>query len=111
MDLLLAEIEELKANPKRLARGTVIEAYLDKGRGPVATLIVENGTLRVGDSMVVGNTFAKVRTMNDDLHRRLNEVLPGTPVEITGLDEVPQAGDIFMVFGDEKLARQSSICT
>jgi translation initiation factor IF-2 len=106
--LLLAEIEELKANPKRLARGTVIEAYLDKGRGPVATLIVENGTLRVGDSMVVGNTYAKVRTMNDDLHRRLNEVLPGTPVEITGLDEVPQAGDIFMVFGDEKLARQTA---
>jgi translation initiation factor IF-2 len=106
--LLLAEIEELKANPKRLARGTVIEAYLDKGRGPVATLIVENGTLRVGDSMVVGNTYAKVRTMNDDLHRRLTEVLPGTPVEITGLDEVPQAGDIFMVFGDEKLARQTA---
>lgn len=106
--LLLAEIEELKANPKRLARGTVIEAYLDKGRGPVATLIVENGTLRVGDSMVVGNTYAKVRTMIDDLHRRLTEVLPGTPVEITGLDEVPQAGDIFMVFGDEKLARQTA---
>ncbi len=106
--LLLSEIEDLKANPKRLARGTIIEAFLDKGRGPVATLIVENGTLRVGDSMVVGNTYAKVRTMNDDLRRRLTEGLPGTPVEITGLDEVPQAGDIFMVFGDEKLARQTA---
>lgn len=106
--LLLAEIEELKANPKRLARGTVIEAYLDKGRGAVATLIVENGTLRVGDSMVVGNTYARIRTMNDDLHKRLTEVLPGTPVEITGLDEVPQAGDVFMVFNDEKAARQTA---
>ncbi len=106
--LLISEIENLQANPKRLARGTIIEAYLDKGRGPVATLIVENGTLRVGDSMVVGNTYAKIRTMNDDLHKRLTEVLPGTPVEITGLDEVPLAGDIFMVFGDEKLARQTA---
>lgn len=106
--LLLAEIEDLKANPNRPARGTVIEASLDKGRGPVATVIVENGTLRIGDIIVIGNTFGRIRTMNDDLKRRFTEALPGTPVEITGLDEVPHAGDIFMVFTDEKVARQTS---
>ncbi|VEU82672.1 translation initiation factor IF-2 [Acholeplasma hippikon] len=104
--LLVAEIEDLKANPKRLAKGTVIEASLDKGRGPVATLIVENGTLRVGDILVIGNTFGRVRTMNDDLKRRFTEAGPATPIEITGLDQVPQAGDIFMVFEDERMARQ-----
>lgn len=103
---LLSEIEDLKANPKRLAKGTVIEASLDKGRGPVATLIVENGTLRVGDILVIGNTFGRVRTMNDDLKRRFNEAGPATPIEITGLDQVPQAGDVFMVFQDERMARQ-----
>ncbi len=106
--ILLAEIEDLKANPKRLASGTVIEASLDKGRGPVATLIVENGTLHIGDVLVIGNTFGKIRTMNDDLKRRFTEALPGTPVEVTGLVEVPHAGDIFMVFEDEKVARQTA---
>ncbi len=106
--VLLSEVEDLKANPKRKAKGTVIEASLDKGRGPVATLIIENGTLRIGDIIVIGNTFGRIRTMNDDLKRRFTEALPGTPVEITGLDEVPQAGDIFMVFDDEKVARQTS---
>ena len=106
--VVLAEVEDLKANPKRDAMGTVIEAYLDKGRGPVATVIVENGTLRVGDIIVIGNTFGRIRTMNDDLKKRYDEALPGTPVEITGLDQVPQAGDIFMVFKDERVARQTA---
>src|SRR5690606_2748927 len=106
--LLVAEMEDLKANPKRLAKGTVIEASLDKGRGPVATVIVENGTLKIGDIIVCGNTFGKIRTMNDDLKRRFTEALPGTPVEITGLDDVPAAGDVFMVFTDEKVARQTA---
>ncbi|NWH10494.1 translation initiation factor IF-2 [Acholeplasma laidlawii] len=106
--LVLAEVEDLKANPKRDAMGTVIEAYLDKGRGPVATVIVENGTLRIGDIIVIGNTFGRIRTMNDDLKKRYDEALPGTPVEITGLDQVPQAGDIFMVFKDERVARQTA---
>jgi len=106
--LLVAEMEDLKANPKRLAKGTVIEASLDKGRGPVATVIVENGTLKIGDIIVCGNTFGKIRTMNDDLKRRFTEALPGTRVEITGLDDVPAAGDVFMVFTDEKVARQTA---
>lgn len=105
---LVAEMEELKANPNRPARGTVIEASLDRGRGPVATIIVETGTLHVGDIVVIGNTYGRIRTMNDDLKRRFTEALPGTPVEITGLEDVPQAGDIFMVFQDEKLARQTA---
>lgn len=106
--LVLSEVEDLKANPNREAMGTVIEAFLDKGRGPVATVIVENGTLHIGDIIVIGNTFGRIRTMNDDLKRRYDQALPGTPVEITGLDQVPQAGDIFMVFKDEKVARQTA---
>ncbi|MDF2946020.1 MAG: infB [Bacillales bacterium] len=106
MILLVAEVEELKANPSRKAIGTVIEAQLDKGRGPVATLLVQNGTLHVGDPIVVGNTFGKVRAMVNDIGRRVKEALPCTPVEITGLSDVPQAGDRFVVFEDEKKARQ-----
>ncbi|GGE65229.1 translation initiation factor IF-2 [Priestia taiwanensis] len=106
MILLVSEVEEYKANPKRAALGTVIEAELDKGKGSVATLLVQNGTLRVGDPIVVGNAFGRVRAMVNDLGRRVKEVGPSTPVEITGLNEVPQAGDRFMVFSDEKKARQ-----
>ncbi|MED3624222.1 translation initiation factor IF-2 [Bacillus thermocopriae] len=106
MILLVSEVEELKANPNRRALGTVIEAKLDKGRGSVATLLVQNGTLRVGDPIVVGNTFGRVRAMVNDKGRRVKEAGPSTPVEITGLNEVPQAGDRFVVFEDEKTARQ-----
>jgi len=106
MILLVAEVEELKANPKREAFGTVIDAQLDKGRGSVASLLVQNGTLHVGDSVVVGNTFGRVRAMVNDLGKRVSEVGPSTPVEITGLSDVPQAGDQFLVFTDEKKARQ-----
>ncbi|WP_409253740.1 translation initiation factor IF-2 [Bacillus sp. SCS-153A] len=105
MILLVSEVEELKANPNRLAQGTVIEAELDKGRGSVATLLVQNGTLRVGDPIVVGTTFGRVRAMVNDLGRRVKEAGPSTPVEITGLNDVPQAGDRFVVFEDEKTAR------
>jgi len=103
---LVSEMAELKANPKRLATGTVIEAKLDKGRGPVATLLVENGTLRIGDSIVVGNTHGRVRAMMNDLNQRIDAAGPSTPIEITGLNDVPQAGDRFMVFPSEKEARQ-----
>ncbi len=106
MILLVAEVEELKANPKALAFGTVIEAQLDKGRGSVATLLVQNGTLHVGDAVVVGNTYGKVRAMINDTGKRVTEAGPSTPVEITGLHDVPQAGDQFLVFEDEKKARQ-----
>ena len=106
MILLTAEVAELKANPKRAALGTVIEAQLDKGRGSVATLLVQDGTLRVGDPIVVGHAFGRVRAMVNDIGRRVKEVGPSTPVEITGLSEVPQAGDRFVVFEDEKTARQ-----
>ena len=105
---LITEIEEYKANPNREARGTVIEAKLDKGRGPVATLIVQSGTLRIGDNVVVGTTYGKIRTMEDDLKNRLEEALPSQPIEITGLHDVPKAGDVFMVFSDEKMTRQIS---
>ncbi|WNB90360.1 translation initiation factor IF-2 [Bacillus sp. NEB1478] len=103
---LVSEVEELKANPNRTAAGTVIEAQLDKGRGSVATLLVQSGTLKVGDPIVVGHTFGRVRAMVNDLGRRVKTVGPSTPVEITGLNDVPQAGDQFMVFADEKKARQ-----
>lgn len=106
MILLVTEVEELKANPKRRAIGTVIEAQLDKGRGSVATLLVQNGTLHVGDPIVVGSTFGRVRAMVNDVGRRVKEAGPSTPVEITGLSDVPQAGDRFVVFPDEKTARQ-----
>ncbi len=104
--ILVSEVEELKANPERFAQGTVIEARLDKGRGSVATLIVESGTLRVGDYLACGNTYGKVRTMEDDLKKRYKEALPAMPIEITGLNEVPKAGDIFKAFDDEKMTRQ-----
>ncbi|KON68524.1 translation initiation factor IF-2 [Peribacillus butanolivorans] len=106
MILLVSEVEEYKANPSRKANGTVIEARLDKGRGSVATLLVQNGTLKVGDPIVIGNTFGRVRAMLNDLGRRVKDAGPSTPVEITGLNEVPQAGDRFIVFEDEKTARQ-----
>ncbi|MFC0271336.1 translation initiation factor IF-2 [Metabacillus herbersteinensis] len=106
MIVLVSEVEEWKANPKSRATGTVIEAQLDKGRGSVATLLVQNGTLRVGDPIVVGNTYGRVRAMVNDLGRRVKEAGPSTPVEVTGLSDVPQAGDQFMVFEDEKKARQ-----
>jgi translation initiation factor IF-2 len=106
MILLVSEVEEFKANPNRLALGTVIEAQLDKGKGPIATLLVQNGTLRVGDPIVVGTAFGRVRAMVNDIGRRVKDAGPSTPVEITGLNEVPQAGDRFMVFADEKRARQ-----
>lgn len=102
MILLVSEVEELKANPNRQAKGTVIEAELDKGRGSVATLLVQTGTLHVGDPIVVGNTFGRVRAMVNDIGRRVKTAGPSTPVEITGLNDVPQAGDQFLVFKDEK---------
>lgn len=103
---LVSELEDLKANPNRLASGTVIEARLDKGRGIVTTVIVTNGTLKVGDNVVAGNTYGKIRTMNDDTKRRFDEAIPGQPVEITGLYDMPEAGDIFVALGDERQARQ-----
>ncbi|EON73337.1 translation initiation factor IF-2 [Lysinibacillus sphaericus] len=106
MVLLVAEVGELKANPDRLALGTVIEAQLDKGRGSVATLLVQDGTLKVGDPIVVGHAYGRVRAMVNDKGRRVKEAGPSTPVEITGLSDVPQAGDRFVVFEDEKTARQ-----
>jgi translation initiation factor IF-2 len=106
MILLVAEVEELKADPKRQAIGTVLEARLDKSKGPIATLLVQEGTLRHGDPIVVGNTFGRIRTMTNDKGRRVKEASPSTPVEITGLNEAPQAGDRFVVFQDEKTARQ-----
>ncbi|MGO1059854.1 translation initiation factor IF-2 [Planococcus sp. FY231025] len=106
MILLVSEVGELQANPGRRAIGTVIEAELDKGRGSVATLLVQDGTLHVGDPIVVGNTYGRVRAMVNDLGRRVKDAGPSTPVEITGLNDVPQAGDRFVVFEDEKTARQ-----
>ncbi|MUO33545.1 translation initiation factor IF-2 [Enterococcus gallinarum] len=105
MILLVAEVEDLKADPTQRAIGTVIEARLDKGKGPVATLLVQQGTLHVGDPIVVGNTFGRVRVMTNDLGRRDKTAGPATPVEITGLNDVPQAGDRFVTFEDEKTAR------
>lgn len=103
--LVVAEVKDLKANPKKLATGTVIEAKLDKGRGPVSTLLVQNGTLRQGDSIVVGACYGKVRKMINDKGEEIKEALPSTPVEILGLDAVPVAGDNFKVFTDDKDAR------
>ena len=102
---VVAELADLKANPNRYAYGSVVEGKLDKGRGAVATLLVENGTLRASDPIVVGAAFGRVRQMLDDKGRVIKEALPGTPVEITGLNEVPVAGDKFMVFETEKQAR------
>ena len=105
MILLVAEVEDLKADPTQRAIGTVIEARLDKGKGPVTTLLVQQGSLNVGDPIVVGNTYGRVRVMVNDLGRREKTAGPATPVEITGLNDVPQAGDRFVVFEDEKTAR------
>lgn len=106
MILLVAEVEELKADPTRLAIGTVIEARLDKAQGAIATLLVQEGTLNHGDPIVIGNTHGRIRTMTNDKGRRVKKALPSSPVEITGLNETPQAGDRFVVFEDEKTARQ-----
>ncbi|GEP74243.1 translation initiation factor IF-2 [Weissella thailandensis] len=105
MILLTADVLELKANPNKRAAGSVVEARLDKGRGTVATVLVQQGTMHVGDPIVVGNTYGRVRTMTNDRGRRVKSALPSTPVEITGLNEVPSAGDHFVVFEDEKTAR------
>ena len=108
MVTITAEMQEFRANPNRLSSGTVIEAKLDKGRGPVATLLVENGTLQIGDAIVVGDQYGRVRTMIDDLGQNIKEAAPSTPIEITGIHGVPLAGDRFMVFSGEKEARQIS---
>ena len=105
MILLTADVLELKANPDQRAAGSVIEARLDKGRGTIATVLVQQGTMHVGDPIVVGNTYGRVRTMTNDRGRRVKEAVPSTPVEITGLNDVPSAGDRFVVFEDEKTAR------
>ncbi len=104
--LLVAEMKELKANPNRSAKGIVIEARLDKGRGPVSTLLVQNGTLKSGDIIVAGFSVGRVRVMTDDKGEKVEEAGPSTPVEITGLDDVPQAGDAFDAVSDERLARE-----
>jgi translation initiation factor IF-2 len=104
--IVLAEIMELKANPNRKAVGTVIEAKLDKGRGPVASVLVHKGTLNIGDIMIVGRTFGKVRAMIDDKGRRLKKAGPSTPVEVVGLNDVPDSSDTFFVVDDERQARQ-----
>ena len=104
--LLVAEIKELKANPNRAAKGIVIEARLDKGRGPVATLLVQNGTLRTGDVIVAGTSVGRVRVMTDDKGQTVTEAGPSIPVEITGLTETPNAGDTFDAVSDERLARE-----
>ena len=104
--LVVSEVYNFRANPNKLATGTVIEAKLDKGRGPVTTLLVQGGTLHTGDSLVVGTAYGKVRKMTDDLGREIKKALPSTPVEIIGLNDVPIAGDIFKVFDNEKKARQ-----
>lgn len=105
---LTAEMMELKANPKRLATGSVIEAELDKGRGPIATFLVQNGSLRTGDYIVCGDTYGRVRTMEDDRHIKYDESLPSMAVVVTGLNEVPYAGDKFMAVSSEREAREIS---
>ncbi len=104
--LLVAEMKELKANPDRPAKGTVIEARLDKGRGPIATVLVQNGTLHTGDILVAGMTVGRVRAMADENGRRMTEAGPSVPVEIMGMDEVPASGDVFNAVSDERLARE-----
>lgn len=106
MILLVADMKELKANPDRAAKGTVVEARLDKGRGPIATVLVQNGTLHTGDVVVAGTTVGRVRAMMDDKGRKVAEAGPSVPVEITGLNEVPTGGDILNAVSDERLARE-----
>ena len=105
MVLLTAEMKELKANPNRMAKGTVIEAKLDKGRGPVATVLVQNGTLKSGDIIVAGTAVGRVRAMTDERGKKLKEAKPSTPVEIVGLSETPDGGDLFYAVKDERAAR------
>ncbi|MCH3922609.1 translation initiation factor IF-2 [Limosilactobacillus sp.] len=105
MILLQAEMMELKANPDQNGAGSVVEARLDQGKGPVATVLIQQGTLHVGDPVVVGNTFGRIRTMTNENGRRIKSATPATPVEITGLNDVPEAGDRFVAFDDEKTAR------
>ena len=104
--VILAEVQELKANPNRAASGTVIEARLDKGRGPIMTVLVQNGTLKAGDIIIAGSSVGRVRTMIDDKGRRVTEAGPSTPVEISGMSEVPSAGDTFNAVKDERMARE-----
>ena len=106
MVLLVADMKELKANPDRAAKGTVIEARLDKGRGPIATVLVQNGTLNVGDIIVAGTTVGRVRAMTNDKGQKVKNAGPSVPVEITGLDDVPTGGDVFNAVSDERLARE-----
>jgi len=106
MILLVADVQELRANPDSPARGIVVEAKLDKWRGPVATVLIQNGTLRPGDYVVAGTTFGRVRAMNDDMGKRVDVATPAMPVEVMGLSDTPEAGDIFYAVEDEKLARQ-----
>lgn len=106
MILLVSDMKELKANPDRAARGTVVEARLDKGRGPVATMLVQNGTLHQGDILVAGTTVGRVRAMTDENGRPIQSAGPSVPVEITGLDDVPTGGDVFNSVSDERLARE-----
>lgn len=106
MVLLVADMNDIKANPNRLAKGTVIESRLDKGKGPVATVLVQNGTLNVGDAIIAGTTFGRIRAMLDDKGQKVKKARPSTPVEIHGLSEVPKAGDLFYAVTDEKLAKQ-----
>ena len=105
MVLLTADMQELKANPNRLAKGTVIEAKLDRGRGPVATVLVQNGTLNHGDIVIAGTSVGRVRAMTDEKGRRMEKAGPSVPVEIVGLAEVPGAGDLFYAVEDERMAR------
>ena len=105
MILLVADLQDLKANPAKLAAGTIIDAHLEKGRGPVATVLVQGGTLRIGDNLVVGHIFGKVRALIDDRGRKMKEAGPATPAVVTGLPDVPTAGDIFQVVSSEKVAR------
>ena len=104
--VVLAEVQELKANPNRAAKGTVIEARLDKGRGPIMTVLVQNGTLKQGDIIIAGTAVGRVRTMINDKGQRVTEAGPSMPVEISGMSEVPSAGDVFNAVGDERLARE-----
>ena len=103
---LEAEVMELKANPNRRAKGAVVEARLDKGQGPIATILVQNGTLHAGDVIIAGTAVGRVRTMRNDKGQLLTDAGPSTPVEITGLTAVPEAGDLFEAVEDERLARE-----
>jgi len=109
MILLQAEVMELKANPDKMARGTIIEAKLDKGRGAVATVLVQSGTIRIGDAFIAGTHYGKVRALNDDTGKKISVAGPSTPVEVIGFQDVPSAGDVFVVVEDEKRARQVAL--